>query len=224
MAELHAAQIWELGLLSGGPAEEPIPRPPPATFDASVGLSRAEVLVSLLSELRASAPADATGVPLPRLRAAEVGVDDGRTSEALLTRLPDLQLLLIDPYEFAGEAFFEREEAHSFDQATDIMNAVWERMAPFRNQSVLICQRSLDAATWVAPGSLDLVFIDGDHSYDAVRQDLRAWRDKVRPGGVLAGHDYSLFRPGVPRAVHEFAAELGVGLVLGAEHMWWLRL
>lgn len=39
-------------------------------------------------------------------------------------------------------------------------------------------------------GSLDFVFLDADHSYEAVRLDIASWLPKVRPGGVLAGHDY----------------------------------
>ena len=34
-----------------------------------------------------------------------------------------------------------------------------------------------------------MVFIDADHRYHAVRADIRAWINKVRPGGILAGHD-----------------------------------
>lgn len=56
--------------------------------------------------------------------------------------------------------------------------------------------------------SLDLVFIDADHSYAAVFRDLTAWWPKVRNGGMIAGHDYK--RAGkyghedVRRALHEF--------------------
>jgi predicted O-methyltransferase YrrM len=49
--------------------------------------------------------------------------------------------------------------------------------------------RSLEAAAVVPEGSCALVFIDADHRYEAVRADIRAWIGKVRPGGILAGHD-----------------------------------
>lgn len=51
--------------------------------------------------------------------------------------------------------------------------------------------------------SLDVVFIDASHEYDDVRSDLLAWRPKIKPGGVLAGHDYNPIFPGVIRAVDE---------------------
>ena len=50
---------------------------------------------------------------------------------------------------------------------------------------------SLDAAADFPDGSLAFVFIDADHSYAAVCADISAWLPKVKPGGVLAGHDYS---------------------------------
>lgn len=42
----------------------------------------------------------------------------------------------------------------------------------------------------LAPGSFDLIFIDGCHSYEAVRQDIELARPLLAPGGTLALHDY----------------------------------
>lgn len=49
---------------------------------------------------------------------------------------------------------------------------------------------SMDAVVKFKDNSLDFVFIDAGHEYDAVKQDILAWYPKVKPGGVLAGHDY----------------------------------
>jgi hypothetical protein len=49
--------------------------------------------------------------------------------------------------------------------------------------------RSVAAASEIRDGSCALVFLDADHRYESVRADIRAWIGKVRPGGVLAGHD-----------------------------------
>jgi predicted O-methyltransferase YrrM len=48
------------------------------------------------------------------------------------------------------------------------------------------------AALQFPPESLDFVFIDADHRYKAVYQDIRLWLNRVKPGGVLAGHDIHL--------------------------------
>jgi|GEM_PF-6832147 len=48
---------------------------------------------------------------------------------------------------------------------------------------------STEAADTYPDGHFDMVFIDGDHGYDMVMSDIRQWRNKVRPGGYLCGHD-----------------------------------
>jgi predicted O-methyltransferase YrrM len=73
------------------------------------------------------------------------------------------------------------------------------------------------------PGCLDMVFIDADHKYEIVIADIRAWLPKVKPGGILCGHDYR--RPGddVNRAVDELLGSDRIKL-LGRSAIWWLRL
>lgn len=48
---------------------------------------------------------------------------------------------------------------------------------------------SLEAAAILRDGFFDLVFIDGDHSYDQTASDIDVWRPKVASGGILSGHD-----------------------------------
>jgi len=68
--------------------------------------------------------------------------------------------------------------------------------------------RSIEQAAKVADGSVDLVFLDADHTYKQVKADIEAWLPKVRPGGWLSGHDYNHNGPwknkwGVAKAVNE---------------------
>lgn len=60
-----------------------------------------------------------------------------------------------------------------------------------------------DAAHLVPDGWADFVFIDAGHSYQAVREDIRDWLPKVKPGGWFGGHDYHPSHPGVIDAVRE---------------------
>ena len=64
-----------------------------------------------------------------------------------------------------------------------------------------------EAARLFEDESLDAVFIDADHSYEAVKLDIQNWMPKVRKGGILAGHDYNSAWPGVVRAVNEIFPE-----------------
>jgi predicted O-methyltransferase YrrM len=51
--------------------------------------------------------------------------------------------------------------------------------------------KSLDALDFINTESLDLVYVDGDHRYEAAVADLKGWLPKLRKGGVMAGHDWS---------------------------------
>jgi len=74
---------------------------------------------------------------------------------------------------------------------------------------------SVSAASTYQNGSLDFVFIDGAHNYNAIRADIDAWLPKVKPGGYIGGHDYGNNEPGevngVKKAVDEtFGKEIEV--------------
>jgi hypothetical protein len=84
---------------------------------------------------------------------------------------------------------------------------------------------SVQMARRIPDGTLDLVFIDADHSEAAVRQDIAAWRGKLRPGGVLAGHDYGSHRhTGVKLAVDEIFRDNAEPVHLDADKVWWTLL
>ncbi len=59
--------------------------------------------------------------------------------------------------------------------------------APVKVQ--MLVAPSIEAAALLRDGGFDLVFIDADHSYEAVRDDIAAWKAKVATAGILCGHD-----------------------------------
>ena len=69
-----------------------------------------------------------------------------------------------------------------------------------RDKVEIIAEPIEDVKSRFADDSLDVVFIDGDHRYEAVLRDLRIARRIVKPGGAIAVHDYGN-RPGVTQAV-----------------------
>lgn len=54
-----------------------------------------------------------------------------------------------------------------------------------------------------ARGGADMVFVDASHDYESVKRDIATARKLLKPGGLLSGHDYSRFWPGVMQAVDE---------------------
>ena len=74
-------------------------------------------------------------------------------------------------------------------------------------------------------GTVDFIFIDGDHSYEACTADIAAWAPFVKRGGVMAFHDFGSRADGVTRAIFEatkagrFAEIVGVANTIIAFRM-----
>jgi hypothetical protein len=75
----------------------------------------------------------------------------------------------------------------------------------------------LEASELIKNESLDFVYIDADHEYKSVKSDYDAWRDKIRKGGIISGHDYSIQFPGVMKFVDELS---GVKVYFTSGDIW----
>jgi hypothetical protein len=133
---------------------------------------------------------------------AEIGVWKGRFSNALLQANPNLHLYCVDPWVPYPE-YWDHTRHDTIGGAYNIA------MATLAGQNCNIIRKfSVDAAKDVPDGSLDFVYIDGNHSFQSVVNDLCEWSKKVRVGGIISGHDYKDFGSGtfidVVEAVHGF--------------------
>jgi Methyltransferase domain len=113
-------------------------------------------------------------------KGAEIGVQRGRYSQALCDRIPGLDLMSIDPWVPFHLISAEKQEK-CYAEAV-------ERLTPYGVK--IIKKPSMEAVKDVPDGSLDFVYIDGDHSFDGAMLDMIYWTPKVRLGGIVAGHDY----------------------------------
>lgn len=78
---------------------------------------------------------------------------------------------------------------------------------------IRILGRSQDVARAWRFGYVDLLFVDGGHSYADCYGDLALWYPHVRPGGIIAVHDYeAAMLPAIRPAVDEFVAQQGGAL------------
>jgi hypothetical protein len=82
----------------------------------------------------------------------------------------------------------------------ELMNKFLENIAPVRHVINPIRKDSSTAAADYEDGSIDFVFIDGDHSYEGCKRDILAWLPKMKPNSVFSGHDYTWHEP-IQRAV-----------------------
>jgi predicted O-methyltransferase YrrM len=85
-------------------------------------------------------------------------------------------------------------------------------LAPLGGVVNVIAKRSTEAAADFAGGSIDFLFIDGQHDYENVKADLLAWLPKMkRPGGIIAGDDANW--PGVKEAAREVLGEASISVI-----------
>jgi hypothetical protein len=114
---------------------------------------------------------------------AEVGVYRGGYSETLLKAIPGLKLSGIDLWElYPGY----RDYRHH-----DMMTAYDEAVLRTKDfDCTLIKGWSNEVAKQFPDGSLDFVYIDGNHNYEHTVEDISLWSKKVRQGGIIYGHDF----------------------------------
>ena len=88
----------------------------------------------------------------------------------------------------------------------------------------VIAEPSVVAAARFEPHSVDRVFVDAAHDKPSVAEDLRVWSERLRPGGILAGHDYDPKHAEVRAAVDEFALAKGLVVHRGPRAIYWITL
>lgn len=135
-------------------------------------------------------------------RGVEVGVERGAYSEVLCREIPGVQLFCVDAWKA-----YRGYRCHVDQQKLDrFYIETQERLKPYKGVT-LVRQFSTEAAKDFQDGSLDFVYLDGNHGFPHVVTDLAAWSPKVRPGGIIAGHDYALHA--WPNQIHVVQAVKG---------------
>lgn len=120
---------------------------------------------------------------------AEVGVKFGRTTFFLLDNVHDLVIHAVD---LDISTFYNKEVKSKYK----------DRLIPIKGYSY-------DVADQLPNNSMDLIFIDADHSYESVKKDIAAYTPKLKDNGILSGHDIDY--PGVNKAVRELIKDFDVG-------------
>ncbi len=138
-------------------------------------------------------------------KGAEVGVWKGAYTAAFCEGNPQLHMLAVDPW-LSYPGWLDTKNAMPIEKAERFMEESYQqavtRLTPLR--CTIVRKFSADAAAEVPNRSLDFVYIDGNHVFDAVIEDLTLWAPKVRAGGLVAGHDFRVF-PNKP-TIHVKAA------------------
>jgi predicted O-methyltransferase YrrM len=115
----------------------------------------------------------------------EIGVERGKNAQGLLSKIPDLTLYCVDAWEYLGGYRESKVQKHAgyYDEAV-------YRLSPFGDRAKIIRKFSMDAVKDFEDDSLDFVWIDSNHEFQSVTNDIAEWSRKVRLGGIVAGHDF----------------------------------
>lgn len=135
----------------------------------------------------------------------EIGTCRGINAKNILTTLSIKHLYLIDSYEGVWNKY--EGEARKL-------------LSGYNGMITIIKKKSMDAVNDI-PYDVDFVYIDGNHDYEFVKQDIQCYYPKVSNGGIIGGHDFSVRFHGVARAVIEFAVECKKELQ-GIGQDWWI--
>ena len=133
---------------------------------------------------------------------AELGVDQAEFSREILNITNPTALHLIDTWGCG------RYHKGKFNEVTGKFKEELES-----GKVQIHRKRSTDAAPDFEDGYFDMIYIDTNHSYSTTRAELNSFLPKMKPDGIIAGHDYTMgnwvtsYRYGVIEAVHEFCVQ-----------------
>jgi len=128
---------------------------------------------------------------LPKnINVVELGVFKGEFAEELYKRMVPNHLTLVDIWEGSyGSGDKDGQNHITIDNMETVYNSLIKKYSNTSNVSI-IRSTSISFLQTQENNSLDMVYVDADHSYEAVKSDLELSYQKLKHGGILAGHDY----------------------------------
>jgi len=134
----------------------------------------------------------------------EIGTDRGKYAQELCEGIPGLILYCVDPW----IPYKEGNQVHDQAEVDKIYEKAKGRLVKYNCR--ILKKTSIEAVDIFQDGMLDFVFIDGNHEYNHVLEDITQWTKKVKPGGIVAGHDYTENKEcnyGVIEAVNKYTED-----------------
>ena len=158
---------------------------------------------------------------------AEIGIGEGRHASFFLLELDIDFVFLIDPH----TAYKDERLIRKLEIIKEWEKKAHIRLDRYEHKIKWMKEKSVDAAKHIANNSLDFVYIDGNHTYESVAEDIFSYYPKVKKGGLLSGHDYEY--KSVKKAVDEFVSKQKLKLYIedmgpgqfsgeGMKYDWWI--
>lgn len=159
---------------------------------------------------------------------AELGVFLADYSIDILKHVSPKKLFLVDPYYEAFEYYGEWANIYNGGQKLSTKEAskiAKSKIESFENAKLLISD-DIDFLTNLEEDSLDWVYIDSSHEYEHTKKELDLCRLKVKPGGIISGHDFNNDpnhrHYGVTKALNEFCLINSLSIEKVDVHTQWL--
>jgi hypothetical protein len=145
----------------------------------------------------------------------EVGSFCGESALLFHEHLPEANIFCIDPWEsgYDGNDVASSHDMKAVEAAFDERTSNCGRVLKMKGQSE-------DYADSFDLASVDAVYLDGCHTYEAIKKDLQFWLPRCKL--AICGHDYTSNWPGVVEAVDEL---IGTPDLLFCDGSWikWLN-
>lgn len=118
-----------------------------------------------------------------------------------------ISFVCVDPWEDGGPDL--KDTKYFKDLKKPVYQTFLDNTKPVRDalgkRFDTMAMPSVEAASQFADGSIDFIMLDGDHSYEAVQADIKAWLPKMKSGAIMSGDDY--LWPGVKKAADQAFGE-----------------
>lgn len=122
----------------------------------------------------------------PKGRGVEIGVFKGDFSKEVLGKWNG-KLFMVDVWRELGDEYID---SSNHKNHLDAYEKTMENIRGFEDRGIMIRSTSKDCIDLFEDNSLDFVFIDANHAYDFIKEDINLWFPKVKKGGIFSGHDY----------------------------------
>jgi hypothetical protein len=169
-------------------------------------------------------------LPKTSIIGAELGVWKGQMSMELLKQHKDLFLYLVDRWQvppegdsyYQGSRVMARSSQEDFDRC---FHLACQSVIPYSDRCKILKMTTIEASEYIDDNSLDFIFVDSDHSYIGVTNDLTYWTPKLKKGAILSGHDFNNSNTynEVERAVRDFLGDRFKEIELDVDHTWFLK-
>lgn len=121
-------------------------------------------------------------------KGAEIGVRWGKNAIDMFEAIPGLDLIAVDPW----CDYNDIDKILTIEKHERQLRKAQKVLAPYN--ITFMRMKSMEAVVEIPNESLDFVYIDGNHCFDFIMEDLIEWNRKVRQGGIISGHDFCHYR------------------------------